>query len=335
MLARIYEFDLSWDHFTPLAGTSWGNGKVAKVCKFATRWPQQRPKDREGKRIQFYEYVNSFWQKKLSLHQVGRWPQKSKIKIFQQTHTHKKSQAKVRIFGAATKLKYATKRGTSKMQQHTWWRGTWRARTKTMLLCQERQPQQSLQMSGEEMLAGRWWTPSGTFMSQSQQHYKFTQLRAGGGQRRSGRSGQEVLVMNQATWRIHVPSGGAAQGGEGVVVCGKDLKGGGDIIIILHFAAVAGCPEPGNEDADNVTNQQTTVEKVCQALQFNCGIKLNAFCGSSMRQCNVLSVRKVCEYFAGKNFISFTWIITSFNAQNCCHNVEAQLMVVLYYITDT
>jgi len=94
--------------------------------------------------------------------------------------------------------------------------------------------------------------------------------------------------------------------GEGVVVCGKDLKGGGDIIIILHFAAVAGCPEPGNEDADNVTNQQTTVEKVCQALQFNCGIKLNAFCGSSMRQCNVLSVRKVCEYFAGKNFISFT-----------------------------
>lgn len=67
-----------------------------------------------------------------------------------------------------------------------------------------------------------------------------------------------------------------------------------------------GATEPGNEDADNVTNQQTTVEKVCQALQFNCGIKLNAFCGSSMRQCNVLSVRKVCEYFAGKNFISFT-----------------------------
>jgi len=72
----------------------------------------------------------------LSLHQVGRWPQKSKIKIFQHTHTHaadKRHKAmrgkilgggmgkaeKSLHFRAATKLKYATKRGTSKMQELT------------------------------------------------------------------------------------------------------------------------------------------------------------------------------------------------------------------------
>lgn len=60
--------------------------KVAKVCKFAPPLAAAKLAGwRAGKWIQFYEYVNSFWQKELSLHQVGRWPQKSKIKIFRHT----------------------------------------------------------------------------------------------------------------------------------------------------------------------------------------------------------------------------------------------------------
>jgi len=67
----------------------------------------------------------------------------------------------------------------------------------------------------------------------------------------------------------------------------------------LHFAASAAAlevvtmdedvdvdeDEVVDEDGDNVTSQQTTVEKVRQALLFNCGIKLNGFCSSSIRHC--------------------------------------------------